>query len=148
MRLGVPVCIGTDGFSHTMWEEWKTAYLLHKVWHRDPRRMNGMDVITMGVYNNAALAGQFFPGNALGTIAPGAYADLIFVDYHPHTPLTAGNVPWQIIFGFHESMVTTTMVEGKLLMRDRQLLTLDEEAITARARQHAPGVWERYNAQF
>jgi cytosine/adenosine deaminase-related metal-dependent hydrolase len=110
--------------------------------------MNGMDVITMGVYNNAALAGQFFPGNALGMIAPGAYADLIFVDYHPHTPLTAGNAPWHIIFGFHESMVTTTMVAGKLLMRDRQLLTLDEEAITAHARQQAPGVWERYNAQF
>ena len=148
MRLGVPVCLGTDGFSHTMWEEWKTAYLLHKVWNRDPRRMNGMDVVAMGVYNNAALAGQFFPGNPLGVITPGAQADLIFVDYHPHTPLTAGNVPWHIVFGFHESMVTTTMVAGKVLMRDRELLTLDEEDITARARQQAPGVWERYNAQF
>lgn len=148
MRLGVPVCLGTDGFSHTMWEEWKTAYLLHKVWHRDPRRMNGMDVITMGVYNNAALAGQFFPGGSLGMIAPGAHADLIFVDYHPYTPLSAGNVPWHIIFGFHESMVTTTMVAGKVLMHDRHLLALDEEAITARALQQAPGVWERYNAQF
>ena len=59
VRLGVPVCLGTDGFSHTMWEEWKTAYLLHKVWRRDPRRMNGMDVVAMAVYQNAALAGQF-----------------------------------------------------------------------------------------
>jgi putative selenium metabolism protein SsnA len=148
MRLGVPVCLGTDGFSHTMWEEWKTAYLLHKVWNRDPRRMNGMDVVAMGVYNNAALAGHFFPGGSLGVVTPGAHADLIFVDYHPYTPLTAGNVPWHIIFGFHESMVTTTMVAGKLLMHDRQLLTLDEDAIAARARQQAPGVWERYNAQF
>lgn len=148
MRLGVPVCLGTDGFSHTMWEEWKTAYLLHKVWNRDPRRMNGMDVVAMAVYNNSVLAGQFFPGNALGVIASGAHADLIFVDYHPYTPLTAGNVPWHIIFGFHESMVTTTMVAGKVLMRDRRLLTLDEEEITAHARQQAPGVWERYNAQF
>lgn len=148
MRLGVPVCLGTDGFSHTMWEEWKTAYLLHKVWNRDPRRMNGMDVAAMGVYNNAALAGQFFPGSPLGVIMPEAHADLIFVDYHPHTPLTAGNAPWHIIFGFHESMVTTTIVAGKVLMRDRQLLTMDEEAIAARALQQAPGVWERYNAQF
>jgi hypothetical protein len=45
-------------------------------------------------------------------------------------------------------MVTTTMVAGKVLMRDRELLTLDEEAITARAREQAPGVWKRYNAQF
>jgi cytosine/adenosine deaminase-related metal-dependent hydrolase len=148
MRLGIPVCLGTDGFSHTMWEEWKTAYLLHKVWNRDPRRMNGMDVIAMGVYNNAALASQFFPGNPLGVIAPGAHADLIFVDYHPHTPLTPGNVPWHIVFGFHESMVTTTIVAGNVLMRDRKLLTLDEEAIASRARQQAPAVWERYNAQF
>jgi len=148
MRLGVPVCLGTDGFSHTMWEEWKTAYLLHKVWHRDPQRMNGMDVVTMGVYNNAALAGQFFHQAPLGVIAAGAHADLIFVDYHPHTPLTSGNLPWHMIFGFHESMVTTTIVAGQVLMRDRQLLTMDEEAISAHARQLALGVWERYNAQF
>jgi putative selenium metabolism protein SsnA len=148
MRLGVPVCLGTDGFSHTMWEEWKTAYLLHKVWHRDPRRMNGMDVAAMGAYNNAALAGQFFRQAPLGVVAPGAHADLIFVDYSPHTPLTPGNLPWHIVFGFHESMVTTTIVAGQVLMRDRNLLTLDEEAIAAHARQLAPGVWERYNAQF
>ncbi len=148
MRLGVPVCLGTDGFSHTMWEEWKTAYLLHKAWHRDPRRMNGMDMLAMGVYNNASLAGQFFSGGSLGVIAPGAHADLIFVDYHPHTPLTADNAPWHIVFGFHESMVTTTMVAGRVLMRDRQLLTMDEDAITSRARQQAPAVWQRYKAQF
>ena len=145
MRAGVGVCLGTDGFSHTMWEEWKTAYLLHKVWNRDPRRVSGLDVVRMGVYNNAWLAGSFFPEAPLGILTPGAHADLIFVDYHPHTPLTPENLPWQIIFGFHESMVTTTMVAGKLLMRDRQLLTLDEAAIAAQARAQAPAVWERYN---
>lgn len=144
LRAGINVCLGTDGFSHTMWEEWKTAYLVQKVWHRDPRRMNGADVIAMGVYNNAILAGKFFPSAPLGVIAPGAHADLIFVDYHPHTPLTAENLPWHIIFGFHESMITTTIVAGRLLMRDRHLLTLDEEEIAARARQLAPQVWARY----
>lgn len=144
MRAGIPVCLGTDGFSHTMWEEWKTAYLLHKVWHRDPRRMNGMAVVDMGVYNNAALANSFFRDAPLGMLVPGAHADLIFVDYHPHTPLTDGNLPWQIIFGFHESMVTTTIVAGKVLMKDRQLLTVDEEAIASNARRLAPAVWQRY----
>jgi putative selenium metabolism protein SsnA len=146
LRLGVPVCIGTDGFSHVMWEEWRTAYLLHKVAHRDPRRMNGMDIVKMGVYNNATLAGSFFPEAPLGVLTPGAYADLIFVDYNPHTPLTPGNLPWQIIFGFHESMVTTTIVAGQVLMKDRELLTLDEAAITAEARELAPQVWERYES--
>jgi putative selenium metabolism protein SsnA len=148
LRAGVPVCIGTDGFSHTMWQEWKTAYLLHKVWNRDPRRMSGMDVTQMGVYNNARLAGSFFPSAPLGVLVEGAHADIIFVDYHPHTPLTAGNLPWQIVFGFDESMVTTTIAAGRVLMRDRELLTMDEEAVAADARALAPGVWERYNAQF
>jgi putative selenium metabolism protein SsnA len=148
LRSGAPVCIGTDGFSHTMWEEWKTAYLVHKLWHRDPRRMNGMDIVRMGVYNNAGLAGVFFPEAPVGVLSPGAYADLIFVDYHPHTPLDEGNLPWQIIFGFNESMVTTTIVNGKVLMHNRQLLTLDEEAITKHARELAPRVWERYHQQF
>jgi len=147
LRMGVPVGIGTDGFSHVMWAEWKAAYLLHKVWHRDPRRMNGMDLVKMGVYNNAALAGTFFP-HALGVIMPGAHADLIFVDYHPNTPVTPGNLPWHIVFGFNESMVTTTIVAGELLMRDREILTLDEAKISAEARALAPDVWARYQAQF
>jgi cytosine/adenosine deaminase-related metal-dependent hydrolase len=79
MRLGIPVSLGNDGFSNAMWEEWKTAYLLHKVWNRDPRRMNGMDLVRMAVYNNAALANVFFPTTPIGRIAPGAQADLIFV---------------------------------------------------------------------
>jgi putative selenium metabolism protein SsnA len=148
MRLGVPVCLGNDGFSNAMWEEWKTAYLLHKVWNRDPRRMNGSELVRMAVYNNASLANVFFPTTPIGRIAPGAQADLIFVDYHSPTPLTAGNLPWHIVFGFNPSMVTTTIVAGKILMQDRQLLTMDEQAIHRRARQLSPAVWERYNQQF
>jgi putative selenium metabolism protein SsnA len=148
MRAGVPVCLGTDGFSSTMWVEWKTTYLLQKAWNRDPQRMNGMDVAAMAAYNNATLASSLFPRAALGVIEPGACADLIFVDYHPYTPLTPGNLPWHIIFGFHESMVTTTIVAGKVLMKDRQLLTVDEGEICQRAMRLAPGVWQRYNDQF
>ena len=146
MRAGIRVALGNDGFSNAMWEEWKTAYLLHKVWHRDPRRMPGDQLVEMAIYNNAALAGCFFPQAPLGVIAPGALADLILVDVHPTTPLTAGNLPWHIIFGFHESRVTTTIVAGKVLMRDRALLTLDEAEIAAAARARVPAVWERYRS--
>jgi putative selenium metabolism protein SsnA len=145
IRMGIPVCIGTDGFSSTMWDEWKAAYLVHKLWNRDPRRMNGMDVIKMGVYNNAALSGVFFREAPLGVITPGAYADLIFVDYHPFTPMAAGNLPWHILFGFNESLVTTTIVAGQLLMKDRELITLDEIEIAAKARELVPEVWNRYS---
>ncbi len=145
LRLGIPVCLGNDGMGNAMWGEWKEAYFLHKLTHRDPRRANGMDVAQMAVTNNAALARVFWPDLPLGQLAVGAAADVILVDYHPITPLSAGNLPWHIIFGFESSMVTTTIVAGRVLMRDRVLLTLDEEAITARSRELAVKVWERFN---
>lgn len=148
LKAGVRVCLGNDGFSNAMWEEWKTAYLAHKLWSRDPRRMNGMDVVKMAIYHNAALAENLFPGAAIGVLEEGAQADLIFVDYHPYTPLTTGNLPWQMLFGFHESMITATMVGGELLMYDRKLLTLDEEEICRRASEIAPIVWARYNQEM
>lgn len=147
MRAGIKVCLGNDGFSNAMWEEWKAAYLLHKVHHRDPRRMGGYDVQQMAIYNNAALANLFFPSAPIGQLSEGAFADMIFVEYHPNTPMTAGNLPWHIIFGFQQSMVTTTIVAGKVLMKDRELLTLDEKEVSAKAREIAPKVWERYQKE-
>jgi putative selenium metabolism protein SsnA len=146
LEAGVKVCLGNDGFSNAMWEEWKAAYLLHKVWHRDPRRMGGEVLAQMAAYHNAELAQVFFPEAPIGVVAPGARADLILVDYHPITPLSAGNLPWHMLFGFRDSMVTATLVGGRLLMRDRQLLTLDEAEISDRARQLAPEVWRRYHS--
>ena len=143
LRLGVKVALGNDGFSNAMWDEWKAAYLSHKAAHRDPRRMNGATVAEMAVANNAALANVFFPQAPIGVLAPGAFADIIFVDYHPTTPMNAGNLPWHILFGFENSMVTTTICAGKVLMKDRQLLFLDEAMITARSRELAQQVWTR-----
>ena len=144
LAAGVKVCLGNDGFTQDMWSEWKSAYLLQKVWSRDPRKMNGADVVRVAVDNNAALAANFFPGTSIGEISPGARADLILVDYPAPTPVIAGNLPWHILFGFEHKMVTTTIVDGRVLMRDRQLLTLDEADIAAQAREMAPRVWERY----
>jgi cytosine/adenosine deaminase-related metal-dependent hydrolase len=144
LRLGIPVCLGNDGFSNNMWAEWKTAYLLHKVVHRDPRRTNGMDIVQMAIHNNAALASTFFPKTPPGLLLAGTAADIILVDYHPTTPLSAGNLPWHILFGFEASMVTATICAGRVLMRDRELLTLDESAITARSRELARAAWGRY----
>ncbi len=147
LAAGIKVCLGNDGFTQDMWTEWKSAYLMHKLWNRDPRKMNGADIVKIAVTNNAGLAGSLFPDAPPGEISVGARADLILVDYHPQTPMTKDNLPWQIIFGFHESMITTTIVEGKVLMQDRKLLTLDEAEITAKALELAPQVWARY-AQF
>ncbi|MGH2535781.1 MAG: putative aminohydrolase SsnA [Candidatus Promineifilaceae bacterium] len=146
LRLGIPVCLGNDGFSNNMWAEWKAAYLLHKVVHRDPRRANGQDVARMAVANNARLAGAYWPELPLGELSVGAAADFILVDYQPTTPLTAGNLPWHILFGFESSMVTATVVAGRALMRERQLLSLDEAEISARSRELAAAAWQRMEA--
>lgn len=148
MQAGVRICLGTDGFSSTMWDEWKNAYLGHKLWHRDPRRMPADVIAQIAVHNNARLLSQFFKDAPIGFIQEGAVADLIFVDYHPYTPLTEKNLPWHIVFGFHESMVTATIVDGEPLMYDRQLLTIDEREIAAQALALAPQVWEQYRKQF
>jgi putative selenium metabolism protein SsnA len=148
MRLGIKVCLGNDGFSNAMWEEWKTAYLGHKLVHLDPRRMSGYAVVEMAVHNNAELASQALNISKVGYIEKGAAADLIFVDHHPYTPLTPGNLPWHILFGFHESQITTTIVDGKILMKDRELLTLDEERIAFEARKLSNQTWRRYAALF
>ncbi len=144
LRMGIKVCLGNDGFSNAMWEEWKAAYLYHKAAHRDPRRAGGYTVSEMAVTNNGALANLFFPQAKLGVLEKGAFADIILVDYHPITPLSTGNLPWHILFGFEPSMVTTTICGGKVLMKDRQLLFLDEAEIAAKSRVLAAKVWERY----
>jgi putative selenium metabolism protein SsnA len=146
LQRWMQVGLGNDGFSNNMWEEWKAAYLLHKIVHRDPRRANGLWVKEAAIENNAKLAHLFFPKRPIGQLMVGAVADLIFVDYHPFTPMTSGNLPWHIIFGFEASMVTLTMCAGVVLMKDRQLLTLDEKAIAEEALAFAPEVWARYEA--
>lgn len=143
LRGGMPICLGNDGFSNDMFTEMKMAYLLHKVWRNDPRAMPGNDVIDMAYRNNARLASLFFD-QPLGELSPGSAADLILLNYHPTTPLNAGNLPWHILFGVSGSHVTHTMVAGQWLMQERQLLTLDEEAITAKSREVAQATWERF----
>ncbi|HEY60757.1 MAG TPA: putative aminohydrolase SsnA [Anaerolineae bacterium] len=148
MNAGVKVCLGNDGFSNAMWQEWKATYLAHKLWNADPRRMGANIVIQMGVYNNAKLVKQLTDGLEVGVIKEGAEADLIFVDYKPITPLYPENLPWHIIFGFRDSMVTTTIVDGKVLMNDREMVNIDECEINEKARKIAMNVWEMYAKQF
>ena len=106
--------------------------------------MGGYTIRDMAVKNNAILVSEIFNGLPIGEISEGAAADLIFVDYQPFTPMTPGNIPWHILFGFHESMVTATIVDGKPLMYNRELLTLDEEKIMTQAMGVAKETWVRF----
>ena len=147
LRAGVHLGLGNDGFSNQMFAEMKAAYLVHKLWQHDPRAMPGDLVMRLAYTNNAQLARAFWPDVKLGELTAGAAADLVFLDYYPTTPMTAGNLPWHLLFGVEASAVTSTVCAGRVLMRDRQLLTLDEEAITARSRELAAQAWERVHGQ-
>jgi putative selenium metabolism protein SsnA len=147
LRGNMALCLGNDGFSNDMFTEMKVADLLQKVSHNDPRYLGADKVIQMAVYNNRRLAGSFFE-KPVGVIAPGAYADLILLDYYPTTPLSSANLPWHILFGVSGGHVHSTIAHGQVLMRNRELLTMDEAAITARSREVAKQTWERYWAMF
>jgi putative selenium metabolism protein SsnA len=143
LRAGVNVGLGNDGFSSQMFAEMKDAYLVHKLDQHDPRAMPGDLVLQLAYARNARLARVFWPELWLGELAERAAADLVLLDYQSTTPLTAGNLPWHLLFGLEASAITATVCAGQVLMRDRRLLTLDEEAITARSRELAALAWGR-----
>ncbi len=142
MKKGITVGLGNDGFSNNMFTEMAVAYLLHKSHQGDPRAMSGDLVMEMAYQNNAEIARIFFP-RPVGELSPGTCADIILLDYYPYTWLTDGNYPWHTIFGIDGSYVTHTIASGKLLMQDRQLLTIDEQAVAARGRELSEKVWQR-----
>ena len=142
LKRGICLGLGNDGFSNDMFAEMKAAYLLHKQASGDPRVMGADQVMQMAVANNAQIAKLFWQP-PLGELSPGAGADIILLDYVPATPLTVSNLPWHIIFGVDGAHVATTICAGKVLMKDRVLLTLDEAEIAAQARQRARSLWER-----
>lgn len=142
LKRDVKIGLGNDGFSNAMWDEWKTAYLIHKDHHGDPQAMNGYTLMQMAILNNADLATMIFEELRIGEVKEGAAADLIFVDYQEFTPLNTGNLPWHILFGFREGMVDSTMVAGKFLMQNKQLKTLDESNISRGAIKSAIKTWK------
>ena len=145
LDAGVRVGLGNDGFSNNAFAEMKFADLLQRHTQADPRAMGADKVIHMAYSNNARIAALFW-GQPVGALQIGAHADIVLADYRPFTPLTASNAPWHILFGMDGSEITDTICAGRLLMRNRQLLTLDEAEIAARAREIALETWARVQA--
>ena len=148
IRAGVHIGLGNDGFSMNMMQEMKSAYLLHKFALSDPQAMPADLVLKMAFSNNAHIIQQVFrPFCAdfpvVGALQVGAAADIVLLDYVPPTPMNSDNFPWHLIFGMDGHHVNSTMVAGRWLMRNRQLLTLDEARIHARARELSSVLWQR-----
>ena len=124
----------------------KTTYLLHKLAKKDPRVMGAGQVLDMAFGQNAVIAELFFD-KPLGVIQPGAFADIILLDYLSPTPITEGNYPWHVMFGLDGAHVDTTIVGGKTLMRHRELVNLDGAAIHAEARRQAQQLWDQIQVE-
>lgn len=139
---GVIVGLGTDGYTVDMFESLKVASLLRKFVTGNPV-VGWVEVPAMVFDNNRMIFNKFF-NHTVGRLEPGAYADIILLDYHPPTPLDGSNWFGHFLFGFSSNLVDTTIIDGKVVMRGRRLLNLDEEAITARSRSLAVKLWERF----
>ncbi|MGD0155504.1 MAG: putative aminohydrolase SsnA [Terracidiphilus sp.] len=142
MRRGTRVGLGTDGYTADMFESMKAASLLQKHHSGDPRAAWSEPPLML-FRENSGLASEHF-GQPVGTLTPGAAADIILVDYDPPTPIDAANLSGHIFFGLTGRAVSTTIVGGRILMHNRKLLTIDESEVMAHARAAAAEVWKRF----
>ena len=141
LRKGVLVGLGSDGMGSDMLAQMRCAYLLHRLANHDPR-VAFLEAPQLLLQNNTAIAERQF-GLRLGEIAEGSPADLAIIDYQPPTPLSEANFLGHLIFGLVDATVDTTVCKGKILMKGKQILSMDEERLAARSRELAPRMWKR-----
>jgi cytosine/adenosine deaminase-related metal-dependent hydrolase len=127
-----------------MLTQMRCAYLLHRLDNRDPR-VAFMEAPQLLLQNNADIAERQF-GIRVGELAEGRPADMAILDYIPPTPMDENNFLGHLIFGMVDATVDTTVCRGKILMKNKQILTMDEERLAARSRELAPKMWERLQA--
>lgn len=141
LEHGISVGLGTDGYTSDMFESAKVANILQKHTAGDPSVAWG-EVPQMLYYNNPKVAEGLF-GGKFGTLTPGAWADVIIVDYLPFTPMNESNWSGHLLFGVSGRSVETTVINGQVRMLNRELVGIDEEMICARSRELAQVVWNR-----
>ncbi len=130
--------IGTDGCGGNMFEELKLAFFKHKDgggswWPGD---------YVAALNRGNQLVEKYFDGK-YGKVEAGYKADLTICDYHAPTPLVAGNAASHFVWGMSSNCVESVMVNGKLVMENRQFPHLDVPRIYAEAAKVAKRVWEK-----
>ena len=136
LAAGVTVGLGTDGAASNndvdMFGEMDTAAKLHKVHRLDPTVMSAETTLRMATLGGAKLLGA---ESRIGSLEPGKKADLIVLDMNkPHlTPMY--NIPSHLVYAATGSDVAHSVINGRVVMRDRKLLTMDEAAVLDRLRE-------------
>ncbi|MFP4498110.1 MAG: putative aminohydrolase SsnA [Vulcanimicrobiota bacterium] len=144
LEQGAVVGLGTDGMTADFFQEMKILPLLHKVNTGDPRTYSFPQLYQTIFLNNPRIAGLFWKEHGLGSLEVGNYADMIALEYDPPTPLNADNTLGHILFGMNSAMVNTTIANGQVLMKEREILHLDQEKIMNECRKLAGQMWKRF----
>ena len=135
VHKGILTGLGTDGYTHDMMESYKVANVLHKHHLCDPNAAWG-EVPKMLFEGNPKIANRYFK-KPLGVLKEGAAADVIVLDYIPLTPMTKDNINSHAVFGMTGRHVVTTICNGKILMKDREMVGIDEEKVLSEVRAEA-----------
>ena len=129
IAAGVTVGLGTDGCAsnnnHDMFREMDGAAKLHKVFQKDPAVMAAPQVLRMATLDGAVVLGR---EDEIGSLLPGKRADIIIVDIRkPHlTPMY--NPFSHLVYAASGADVRTSIIDGKIVMKDRRILTMDVDA--------------------
>jgi 5-methylthioadenosine/S-adenosylhomocysteine deaminase len=147
LAAGVPVGIATDGpasnNNQDMFEEMNLAAKQQKLARMDAKALSALQVVEMATITGAK---AIHLERQIGSLEPGKKADLIVVDTTaPHaTPMY--NVYSAIVYSLKAADVRTTVIGGKAVMEDRQMTTLDEPGILAKAAQYASQIGASFGA--
>jgi len=141
LAAGVTVGLGTDGAASNndldMFEAMRFAALLHKVKTGDPRAIPAATALEMATIQGAKALGL---ERQIGSIETGKRADLVVVSASSARLTPMYDPVSHLVYAAHGDDVRTVMVNGRVLMRDRKMLTLDEPAVLAEARKFAAAV--------
>lgn len=143
LKRGILVGLGTDGMSSDMPAQMRCAYLLQRHLYRDPR-VAFSEAPRLLLENNRTIAKRLF-GWEVGVLKEGALGDVIVVDYDPPTPLSSQNFLGHLLFGIAGAPVDSTIIHGKVLMKHKRLVNLDEERVMTETREQAKKLWRRLN---
>lgn len=134
LQAGVHVGLGTDGAASNndldMWEEMRLAALLQKVAQMDPEVLPANTVLTMATRGGAEAIGL---GDSIGSLAVGKRADIIQVSFDDVHFIPTYNVISHLVYVADEQDVTSVVVDGKVLMKDKEILTIDTERVRKEA---------------
>lgn len=142
--IGIPVGLATDGAASNnsldVWESMALTSLIQKSTEGDPRWLTSRQALHHATVQSAEAVGL---GDAVGRIAPGRRADLILVDLTgPHTQ-PVHDLAATLVHSARSADVRTTIVDGRVLMRDRRLLTVDVPEVVRELGERLPALTDR-----